>query len=56
MDMEGEGKGRVNVVKGCPGEEKAPVAKKHSEMSGNEQKLKRSLGQEVEGAGSEELG
>lgn len=51
--MEREGKEQVAGVKG---EEKSLVAKRHSEMSGNEQKLKRSLGLEVEGAGSEELG
>ena len=42
--MEGEGKEQVAVVKGCLGEEKVVVAKRHSGMSGNEQKLKKSLG------------
>ena len=54
--MAGEGKEQVAGVKGCLGEEKSVVAKRHSEMSGNEQNLKTSLGQELEGAGSEELG
>lgn len=60
VDMVGERKDQVARVKGWPGEQKALVAERHSEMCVNEQMLRRSSGlvkgwrPVVEGACSEE--